>query len=208
MDLRLRNWRRYFFINNVKGYTMNLKELLLISISSALSVSGLVMFLVKKILENSLKFQFDKKIEELKNKLQIVATDILKPRIEGYGKLASQVYLLRNKCRKIVTEKETDHNAEIYKILQEKINDLINLLVVYRGYFEDPIFEKAHKFKNKLLLFMQLIDDMHFYKNHNEIEKFNLAQIELAQLYHEIDIAHKEIIKNLGITDIPFNIKD
>lgn len=181
-------------------------NIIVTSLFSSIFTTALITFILKKYFENKLKFHFDEKLEELKNKLYVVAEDVIKPRFEAYGKLASMVYSVRNKCREISVAKEGPKSSFAQE-LQKKIDNLANLLIKYRAFWENKIFEEAHRYKNKLILFNQIVGDFIFYVNHKDNEKIQSTKNELIKIYNEIDQDHKLIIKNLKITDITFDIK-
>lgn len=181
-------------------------NIIITSVLSSSLASTIILYFSKKYFDKKIQYHFDKKLEIIKNELAVelgVKKDILKARVDGYGKIGEKVYHARNGCRDLL-EKLNKNNISDFnsKNIENDIEEVKDILVKYRTYFENSIFDEAHRFKNNLVKFYQILGDMEFYANREEADKILNILEQLNDSYSQIDAGYKTIIKSLGFADV------
>jgi len=174
---------------------MALSKYILISVVSSGAVIGILTFIIKKWMENFLKLQSDKQLEELKASLQVktaISEKILEKYFTGVLSMAEVIHRCRNHSRSIaasIRDARTISADDMGEVL-ENTSRVTDYLYRYGLLLKKPYFDAIHVYKRTLHRMVDVMDAFvtaySIEEKEREGKAFLAHQEKLEGLYKEV----------------------
>lgn len=159
---------------------------ILVALLSSSAVLGIMIFAAKKIIEHTVKYNFEKLNERIKKELEVVSRikeDLVRSQINAYEELSRIIYQLRNAVRDIVKNNKKLDESDLLFLS----NELGMSLYAAKFYLDPPLFDEVHKYKIRVQEIILAIES----KVNEDKQKDDIIQ----SMFAEIDRLHREVVE-------------
>ncbi len=179
-------------------------QVILSSMATSAVVAGLLTFILKTYFKTRIEHVYKIELEKCKAELALHMEQgqaFISRRLEGYPALVALVYRTRNMARDL-TRSISPRNVSLAAELAVRTEELEELLYKYRIDLErDGCFQDVHRYKNVLLNFNMLADDIKYFLDHGEEERAERCLVELAEIHAQVETIHLQVIQVLSLGD-------